>query len=151
MCWSEPQMLVETTLRIAPWLHLRFCRSETTGDDVLSSSSFGNSIDWTSTSPGAMKTTPRFDLAVAAVCSERSETGLPIGPLAHVLQPQPGTWTMFEIERLVVQHAHAREAKERDGALREMDVSMMEVLIVVRVQSGPVCRIKDGRCECEDE
>ena len=28
ICWSEPQMLVVTTLRIAPWSHLRFWRSD---------------------------------------------------------------------------------------------------------------------------
>ena len=63
-------MLVVTTFRIAPWLHLRFWRSVSTGEDVLSSSSLGNSIGWTDTSPGPMYTTPRL-VAPAAEASCR--------------------------------------------------------------------------------
>ena len=48
-------------MRIAPCSHFLFCRSEATGEDVLSSSSFGKSIGLTSATPGAMYTTPRLE------------------------------------------------------------------------------------------
>merc|ERR1719277_61108 len=44
MCWSLPQMFVLTTLRMTPWLHFLFWRSDTTGLDVLSSSNFGKGM-----------------------------------------------------------------------------------------------------------
>src|SRR5216684_5755766 len=49
MCWSLPQMLVLTTLRITPCSHFRD-----------PSDNFGKSIDRTSTFPGPTYTTPRL-------------------------------------------------------------------------------------------
>src|SRR6266853_2662283 len=49
ICWSLPQMLVLTSLRITPCSHLRD-----------PSANFGKSIDWTSTFPGPTYTTPRL-------------------------------------------------------------------------------------------
>src|SRR5260221_7551978 len=49
MCWSLPQMLVLTTLRITPCSHFR-----------EPSDNFGNSIGRTSTFPGPTYTTPRL-------------------------------------------------------------------------------------------
>src|ERR1700720_2239073 len=49
MCWSLPQILVETILRITPCSHFR-----------LPSASFGEFMLWTSTLPGPMYATPRL-------------------------------------------------------------------------------------------
>src|ERR1700758_3802201 len=49
ICWSLPQMLVLTSLRITPCSHLR-----------EPSSNLGKSMDWTSTLPGPAYTTPRL-------------------------------------------------------------------------------------------
>src|ERR1700751_3198272 len=54
MCWSLPQMLVLTSLRITPCSHLR-----------EPSANLGKSMDWTSTFPGPAYTTPRL-LAIYA-------------------------------------------------------------------------------------
>jgi hypothetical protein len=50
MCWSLPQMLVQTILRMTPCSHLR--------EPIAS---LGKSMDWTSTLPGPMYATPRFE------------------------------------------------------------------------------------------
>jgi len=49
ICWSLPQMLVLTSLRITPCSHLR-----------EPNANFGKSMDWTSTFPGPAYTTPRL-------------------------------------------------------------------------------------------
>src|ERR1700686_193329 len=49
ICWSLPQMLVLTSLRITPCSHLR-----------EPSANLGKSMDWTSTFPGPAYTTPRL-------------------------------------------------------------------------------------------
>ena len=114
MCWSEPQMFVVTTLRIAPCSHLRFCLSETTGDKVESSSSLGKAMGFTWTSPGAMYTTPRF-VAPAAETMCRSWMGRPPRlPELHAVQAHPEVCEVFlalkippavEMQRLLAQHA----------------------------------------------
>src|SRR5215813_2171060 len=57
ICWSLPQMLVETTFRITPCSHLR-----------LPSASLGKSMDWTSTLPGPTYATPRL-VAIECITS----------------------------------------------------------------------------------
>src|SRR6202051_305619 len=61
MCWSLPQMLVLTTLRITPCSHFRD-----------PSDNFGKSIDRTSTFPGPTYTTPRL-LAINVRSSKNLE------------------------------------------------------------------------------
>src|SRR5215210_9146190 len=68
ICWSDPQMLVEMTLRITP------C---SIGCPVAGSTNFGNSIDSTSTSPRLMYATPRFD-AIALLLLFKSLSELPL-------------------------------------------------------------------------
>ena len=64
MCWSLPQMFVETIRRITPWWHCRPTLSGGTPGPSLSSK-LGKSMSWTSTLPGPMYTTPLFS-AIAA-------------------------------------------------------------------------------------
>src|SRR5688572_9472059 len=56
MCWSEPQMLVETTLRMAPWSAFFL---------LVGLMSLGKSMDWILTSPGLMYATPRLEEGMA--------------------------------------------------------------------------------------
>src|SRR4051794_7711536 len=59
MCWSEPQMFVETTFRIAACGSARPTLSGLTPGPSLSSK-VGKSMSWTSTLPVPMYATPRL-------------------------------------------------------------------------------------------
>src|SRR5262249_12862935 len=74
ICWSEPQMFVETTLRIAP---CGVCRPTLEGctPGPARNSKVGNSISCTSTVPGPRYATPLFVSPIVSYPRDALEGG----------------------------------------------------------------------------
>src|SRR3954454_23094409 len=72
MCWSEPQMFVETILRIAPWLHCRPTFAGLTPGPSFNSK-VGKLMSCTSTFPGSMYATP----LLSAICVLLTRSSVP--------------------------------------------------------------------------
>ncbi|MNI43699.1 hypothetical protein D3C73_980390 [compost metagenome] len=80
MCWSDPQIFVDTTFRITPCSILR----------PRGSTSFGKLIDCTSTRPSPTYTTPLFAAMSASPCRPGRMDAGPCPPIADFGKPDSG-------------------------------------------------------------